>query len=255
MNPCIKSTLLAGLASLCLAAAGPPAEVGINERLGAQVPLDLQLNDEAGKPVTLGSLIDKPTVLTLNYFSCTGICTPLLNGVAEVLGKVQARPGQDFQVITVSFDPRDTPDIAARKRTNYLQEITRPTPPSAWRFLTGPAASTRALCDSVGFNFKLQDGYYIHPGAIMLLSPRGKVTRYMYGIAFLPADLQMAVGEAARGEANPTINRLLRFCFTADPKGRGYVVNFTRIAGSATLVMASAFFAVLGFRKKRHAKP
>ncbi len=134
----------------------PAEQVGIDEKLGARVPLDLVLNDENGEPVTLGSLIDKPTILTLNYFRCAGICTPLLNGVADVVNQIKDQPGQDFQVITVSFDPGDTPEIAAQKQANYLKEIKRPIAPAAWRFLTGPAPATRALCDAVGFNFKAQ---------------------------------------------------------------------------------------------------
>ncbi len=238
------------------AAQPPPAagEVGIYERLGAQVPLDLVLNGEDGSPVRLGSLIDKPTVLTLNYFSCTGICTPLLNGVVDVVNQVKAGPGQDFQVVTVSFDPKDTPEIASQKRTNYLKVIHRPFPPTAWRFLTGPAPATRALCDSVGFKFKAQGDSYIHPGAIMLLSPGGKITRYIYGTSFLPADLQMAILEAARGETRPTINQWLQFCYSYDPNGRGYVFNATKAGGAATLILGAGFLALLVFKKKPRVK-
>jgi len=243
--------LLAGPAAPAQTPAAPAAEAGIEQKLGAQVPLDLVLNDENGRPVALRSLIDKPTVLTLNYFSCAGICTPLLNGVADVLGQVKAQPGQDFQVITVSFDPKDTPEIALQKQTNYLKEIKRPIAPSAWRFLTGSSAATRALCDAVGFKFKAQGDSFIHAGAIMLLSPGGKVTRYIYGVSFQPADLQMAVLEAARGETRPTVNQWLQFCFSYDPEGRGYVFSVTRAAATVILLLATGFAAVLVFRRRR----
>ena len=243
--------LLTGLAVPAQAPAAPAADVGIDQKLGAQVPLDLVLNDENGKPVTLRSLIDKPTVLTLNYFSCAGICTPLLNGVVDVVNQVKAQPGQDFQVITVSFDPKDTPEIALQKQTNYLKEIKRPISPAAWRFLTGSSTATRALCDAVGFRFKAQGDGFIHAGAIMLLSPGGKLTRYIYGVSFQPADLQMAVLEAARGETRPTINQWLQFCFSYDPEGRGYVFSVTRVAATITLLLAAGFAAVLIFRRKR----
>jgi protein SCO1 len=236
-------------------AADPPvfsaAEVGIDEKLGAQVPLDLVLNDEEGRPVKLGALLGKPTVLTLNYFRCAGICTPLLNGVVDVINQVQANPGQDFQVITVSFDPRDTPEIAFQKRSNYLKEIQRPIPPAAWRFLTGEGAATKALCDAVGFKFKAQGADFIHAGAIVILSPQGKVTRYMYGVTFLPADLQMAVLEASRGEARPTINKWLQFCYSAEPSGRGFVFSITKTVASITILLAVIFAAGLVFRKPR----
>jgi protein SCO1 len=230
-----------------------PQEVGIDEKLGGQIPLDLALRDEAGRTVKLGALLDKPTILTLNYFSCAGICTPLLNGVTEVLNSTRAQPGVEFQVITVSFDERDTPEIAATKRTNYLREIHRPFPPSAWRFLTGDAANTRTLCDSVGFKFKQDGEGFVHAGAIVFLSPQGRVTRYMYGTTFLPADLQLAVQEAARGEAQPTISKWLKICFSSDPAGRKFAFSFTKVAAVLT-ILAAAVFAVVLARKGRRQK-
>jgi len=227
-----------------------PQEVGIDEKLGAQVPLGLVLRDEEGRPVKLGALIDKPTILTLNYFRCAGICTPLLNGLTEAVDRTQALPGVDFQVITVSFDERDTPEIAATKRTNYLREIHRPFPPSAWHFLTGEGAATKALCDSVGFKFKKDGDDFIHAGAIVFLSPAGKVTRYMYGTTFLPADLQQAALEAARGEAQPTINKWLKICFSSEPTGRKFVFSITKAAALLT-ILAAALFAALLLRRGR----
>ncbi|MEW5764700.1 MAG: SCO family protein [Acidobacteriota bacterium] len=230
------------------AAAG---DVGIVEVLGRSAALDATLKDEEGRDVTLRQILDKPTVLTLNYFRCAGICTPLLNGVVEFLNRLDgAEPGRDFQVVTVSFDPTDTPEIALRKKQNYLKQMKRPFPPSAWRFLTGTAESTKALCDSVGFRFRQEGDQFVHPGAIVFLSPEGRVTRYMYGVTFLPADVAMAVEEARRGQAEPTINKLLAFCYSYDPAGRRYVFNVTRLAGAATLVLAGAFVAVLVLRRK-----
>jgi protein SCO1/2 len=162
----------------------------------------------------------------------------------------KASLGKDFRVITVSFDDRDTPEIAAHKQANYLQELTRPVTLADWRFLTGDATSTRRLADSVGFRFKKLGNDFVHPAALMLLSPMGKITRYMYGITYLPADLEMAVGEAARGEVQPTINKWLEFCFSYDPKGRRYVLSATRIAGSFVLAAAIAFASFLFFKSK-----
>jgi protein SCO1/2 len=258
--------LLAAAALLCLPAlaqtpaptapapAAPtytPQEVGIDEKLGATIPLDLVLKGEDGQPVTLRQLIDKPTLLTLNYFRCAGICTPQLSGVAEVLNRTEAIPGKDFQVLTVSFDGRDEPEIAAQKRTNYLGEITRPFPPAAWRFLTGPDATTRGLADAVGFKFKQVDNDFVHAAAIIFISPQGKVTRYMYGTTYVPADLQMAAQEAARGEAQPTINKFLKFCFSYDPAGRKYVLNSTTIGATVIILAALAFVATLVRRGRK----
>ena len=224
-------------------AAAPADEVGIDERLGATIPLSLQLNDETGQPVSLRALVDKPTVLTLNYFRCGGICTPQLNNLVQTLNRIEIEPGRDFQVITVSFDSADTFEVAAAKRTNYLKLMKRPFPPTAWRFLTGDEAATKALAAAVGFNFKRQGESFIHAGALIILSPEGKVTRYMYGITYLPADLEMAVDEAASGLVRPTISKALSFCFSYDPAGRKYVINVTRIAGLATLMLAIVFAA------------
>jgi protein SCO1/2 len=227
-----------------------PEEVGINEKLGATIPLDLALKAEDGSSVTLRQLIDKPTILTLNYYRCAGICTPQLGGVAEVLNRTEAVPGRDFQVLTVSFDERDEPEVAAQKRTNYLGEITRPFPPAAWRFLTGPGATTKALAEAVGFKFKRVNDDFVHAAALVFISPQGKVTRYMYGTSYLPADLQMAAQEAARGEAMPTINKFLKFCFSYDPVGRKYVLNTTSIS-AAFIILAAAIFVFTLVRRGR----
>jgi protein SCO1/2 len=226
-------------------------EVAIDEKLGATVPLDLQLNDESGQKVTLKALIDKPTVLTLNYFRCAGICTPQLNDLVRTLNRIELEPGKDFQVITVSFDPADTPEVAAGKRTNYFKLLKRPFPPLAWRFLTGDAASTKRLTDAVGFEFKRQGDMFLHPGALIILSPQGKVTRYMYGITYLPADLQMALDEAKTGVARPTISKALSFCFSYDPAGHKYVIDTTRIGGFVTLLGAAVFVGLVLFKGRR----
>jgi protein SCO1 len=252
---------LAGILLLCVQAraqdpsAAPPIysadEAGLDEKLGETIPLDLVLRDETGKSVVLRELIDKPTILTLNYFRCAGLCSVLLNGVARVINQTQAVPGREFQVVTVSFDERDTFDIAAQKRINYLGEIQRPFPPSAWRFLTGDAKSTRAFADAVGFHYKRVGEDFVHPAAIMFLSPQGRITRYMFGTTYLPADLQMAVQEAARGEARPTVNKWLRFCYSFEPQGRGYVLNVTRIVALILLAAAGAFALALFLRSAR----
>jgi protein SCO1 len=215
--------------------------VGIDEKLGAQIALDVDLKDEAGSIVNLRDLINKPTILTLNYFRCAGICTPLLNGLVEALNEIPLEPGNSFQVITISFDSTDTPEIAHQKRINYLEQIKRPFPPAAWRFLTGEAESTRKIADSVGFGYRREGDQYVHPGAIMVLTPTGRVSRYFYGITFLPADLQLAIQEAARGEVNPTIARALAYCYSYDPGSGAYVLNITRIVGTGILLVAGLF--------------
>lgn len=222
-----------------------PGEAGIDERLGAQLALDTVLKDEDGNDVTLRQLVDKPTILTLNYFRCAGICTPLLNGLADTLSQVALEPNRDYRVITVSFDPSDTPEVAHQKRINYLRQMKRPFPPAGWRFLTGSAQATRSVTDSVGFYFRAADSGFAHAGAIIVLTPQGIVSRYIYGVSFLPADIQMALEEAAAGEVHPTMSRILALCYSYDPEGRRYVLNITRVTGAAILVVAAGFVMFL----------
>ncbi len=233
-------------------------EVGLEEKQGRTLPLDVVLMDEQGHPAPLRRLVDKPTLLTLNYFRCTLVCTPQLNGLLEVLEKIPAQPGTDFQVLTVSFDPRDTPDMAARKRSNYLAKLQRPFPPEAWRFLTGSGEATAALAEGVGFRYQKQGDGYAHPAALILVSPKGVITRYLYGSATLPADLQMAIEEAARGESRPSINKLLSICFRYDPQGGRYLFSVTRLAAVVILTASVIYILALvvqGRRTRRVGRP
>jgi protein SCO1 len=234
--------------------ANAPPDLGVDEKLGQTVPLDLVLIDENGDRVKLRDLIDKPTLLTLNYFRCTGLCTPLLNGIAEMLQKTDLVAGKDFQILTVSFDPRDDAELAGIKKQNYVKQLGPAFPASAWRFLTGDPVSTKRLADSVGFKFARHGDDYVHPGAVMVLSPAGMVTRYLYGVSFLPFDVKMAVTEAAQGRTGPTIARLLRFCYSYDPSGRRYSLNITRIAAAFTIMLAVGFAVAVTITRKRRPK-
>ncbi|MEK7383370.1 MAG: c-type cytochrome [Elusimicrobiota bacterium] len=232
------------------APADTPTGVGIVEKLGAHVPLDLDLLDEDGKKVTLRRMVNRPTVLVLVYYRCAGICTPLLVGLTRTLNMLPLEPGKDFNVVTVSFDPLDTPRIAKEKRLNSLRQIQRPFPPSAWRFLTGAQSSTRALADSVGFGFVKKDEDYIHPAALMILAKDGKLTRYMHGTTFVPADMQLALSEASSGIVRPTVSKFLAFCYTFDPESRRQVFRLNRVFGALTLAVAALFLAALLWTKK-----
>lgn len=233
------------------AAQAPPQTAGLDENLGKTVPLALTLLDEQSRPVPLSDLINRPTLLTLNYFRCAGLCTPQLNGLATALNQMRLEPGKDFQVLTVSFDPRDTPQIAAGKRVNYLAALTRPCPPEAWRFLTGGVGATRALAEAVGFGFQSQGQEFIHPAALIVLSPQGRITRYLYGVSYLPAELDMAVSDAAKGLTRPTVPKWLSFCYSADPSGRKQVFSVTRAAAVVTLAGAAVFLSMLLLRRRR----
>jgi len=257
---CAAGLLL--LAGASLPAGGRVAEppsgaapaVGIVEHLGETVPLDLEFRDESGRTVRLGDLVDRPTVLSLVYYSCPGICTPLLTGLAEVLNLMDMRPGEDYRVITVSFDASDTPKLASEKKRNYLNLIDRREfPAEAWSFLTGDQESIDAITQAVGFGYEKQGRDFVHAAAIYVLSPKGKIVRYLYGTTFLPLDLKLALTEASQGRVGPTINKILLFCFNYDPDGRKYVLNTTRIAGTAVLLMALGFVIYLGAGSRRRA--
>ena len=250
----LAALMLSGADASVRGQGSAPREAGIDEKLGAQVALDAVLKSEDGNDITLRQLIGKPTILTLNYFTCTGICSPLLNGLVDTFNQLGLEPGKDFQVITVSFDPSDTPEVAREKRVNYLKQMKRPFPPEAWRFLTGSEQATKAVTDSVGFNFRPVENGFVHAGTVIVLTPQGIVSRYLYGISFVPADIQMALQEAAKGLVRPTISRILAFCYSYDPQSRGYVLSITRLAGAATLLFAAGFmlFVLKGrFRKKK----
>jgi len=256
-----RMTLILGVAALALPTIAraetpreAPLDVGVDEKLGQTVPLDLELVNEEGQRVSLRKLLDKPTLLTLNYFRCTGLCTPLLSGVAEMLGRTDQAPGKDFQVLSVSFDPRDTAEMAGLKKQNYIKQLGPAFPPDAWRFLTGDPVTTKRLADSVGFRFAKHGDDYVHAGAIMVLSPNGKIARYLYGVTFLPFDVKMAVSEAQQDRTGPTIARFLKFCYSYDPSGRRYFVDITRVAAVFTIALALGFGIVIAANRKKHSK-
>lgn len=233
----------------------PP--VGIDEHLGGQLPLDAVFRDETGQTTTLGQVIDgRPTVMALVYFDCPGICTPLLNGMVDVLNdpKFAMKPGADFQVVTVSFNPKDTPHLAAKKRDTYVGQMTRPFPKSAWRFLTGTQDNIDKLVKALGFKYKKSGDTFVHSGSIYAISPKGKIARYLYGVDYLPFDLEMALTEASQGKTGPTINKLLRYCFSYDPAGRRYTLAVTRLAGAGTLIGAMILMTVLTVSGRKRTK-
>jgi protein SCO1/2 len=232
-------------------AEAPQAPVGMNERLGEAIPPDLVLRDESGAPVRLAELVDRPTVLALVYFRCAGICSPLLNGLTNVVERTGLRPGADFRILTVSFDDRDDPPLADAKRRNYLAGLSKDFPPDAWRFLTGDAATTKRLADAVGFGFRREGEDFIHPAVLTVLAPGGKITRYLYGISFLPFDVKMAIVEASQGRAVPTVSRVLQICYRYDTAGQRYRLDLTRLFGIGTLAALVPFGAFLALRSSK----
>jgi protein SCO1/2 len=219
--------------------------IGLEEKLGAKVPLDLVFQDENNHTVVLRDLIRKPTIVSLVYYSCPDVCPLLLSGVADVLDKVALEPGKDFSVLTISFDKNDTPEDSKKKKKNYMTAMQRPFPQESWKFLTGDIQNIRHFTDAVGFHFKREKNGFIHPVVLIVLSSDGKIARYLQGVTFLPFDLKMALIEASEGRTGSTINRALQFCFSYDPKGRTYVFNIMRILGISVFVFLIAFIIFL----------
>jgi len=225
--------------------------IGIDEKLGQYVPLDSTFNDENGNGIRLGQLIHRPTILALVYYHCPDVCSLLLANLAGVLNKLPSEPGKEYHVLAVSFDEMEKPDLALQRKGMYLKMIERPFPEEAWRFLTGDQENIRKLTDAVGFHFKREGKDFLHPVSLVVLSPDGKIIRYLYGTEFLPMDLKMALLEASEGRIGPTVSKVLRFCFSYDPKGRKYVFNTLKVTGIVTLLFALSLITFLVFKGKR----
>lgn len=228
-------------------------EVGVDEHLGAYLPLDLTFLDEEGRSIALREVVDRPTILTLVYYRCPGICSPLLTGLVDTLDRLDLEPGADYEVLTISFDPTETPDLAKRKRVNHLAAFHKPFPAEAWTWMTGDSASVAAITEAVGFRYQRAGKDFTHPGVLTILAPDGKIARYLYGITFLPFDVKLALVEAAEGRTGPSINRLLYYCFSYDPDGKRYAFNIIKVAGIVILFFAAALalFLVLTGRRAR----
>lgn len=208
---------------------------------------------ENSDTVPLISLIDKPTILNLVYYRCPGICSPIMNSLAEVVDKIDMEIGKDYQILTVSFDARESTELGLKKKQNYLSMLNKKINPSGWVFMTSDSSDIVQLTKLVGFNYKLVGNDFIHPGMIAIFSPKGKLTRYLYGTYFLPFEVKLALAEAVKGQSGPTINRVLQFCYTYDPQGRKYVLDITKVSGIFILLTGLVLLLVL-LLKPKHKK-
>ncbi len=229
----------------------PNIEVGIDEKLGEFVPLDIPFYDEYGKTIQLKDIVNgKPTIIAIVYYRCPGICSPLLAGLAEVIDELDLEPIQDFNVMTVSFDHREGYIMASEKKKNYYSSMKKKIPFEAWRFLTADSINVVRLTNAVGWRFIPQGNDFMHGAAIIVISPEGKIARYLYGTEFLPFDTKMALVEASEGRVGSTITKVMEFCFSYDPEGRGYALNITRITGAGVIFFIIVFVAFISIKKK-----
>jgi len=225
--------------------AGRKEQIGIEERLGQRIPLDAAFRNEGGREVLLKEVLGKPIIVSLVYLKCTHTCPLLLGALAEVLGRLDLKPLKDYSVLTISFDEEDTPDIARDKKKNYLQAINAPFPETAWRFFTGDRENIKKFTDAVGFTFRREESGFAHPVALIVLSPDGRIVRYLYGRTFLPFDLTMAVTEADKGKIGLSTRGVLLYCFSYDRPGRRYVFNILKVFGTVMIVALVSFFLYL----------
>jgi protein SCO1/2 len=225
--------------------------VGIDQKVGQYVPLDLTFADEKGQTVNLKQLIHRPTILALVYLHCPNVCSLLLQNLADALDKLPAEPGKEYSVLSVSFDETEKPDLALQKKKTYLKMIQKPFPENAWRFLTGDKENIRKLTDAIGFHFRRVGEDFEHPVGLIILAPDGKIIRYMYGADLLSFDLKMALVEASQGKIGPAISKVVRFCFSYDPKANKLVFNTLKVTGTVTLLFALSFIVFLLFKGKK----
>lgn len=229
---------------------GQSGKIGVTEHLGDTIPLDLKFINEKNDTVTLRQLIDKPVVLSFVYFDCPGICTPLLEGVSDVIEQTDMTLGKDYTAITISFNANDDSKKAVEKKGNLVCRNCKEKN-QHWHYLTGDSASIRKILSATGYAAKRQGNDYLHAGVIMVLSPAGMITRYLYGMRFSPFDLKLALIEAAKGQPQPTINKVLEFCYSYDAEGKKYGLELTKLIGTFTLIVLAVFVLVLILKRKK----
>ena len=253
----LLSVLVAGLFDFAAARADVPRVlqgIGFDQRLNEQVPLDLTFTDDAGRPVTLADYFgSKPVILVLAYYQCPRLCTLVLNGLVQGMLEMPFTAGKEFEVVTVSFDPLETWELAASKKEAYLQRYGRPGTANGWHFLTGDETNIRALAAAVGFRYRYDAAtkQFAHASGIMILTPEGRISRYFYGIEYAPRDIRLGLVEASRNQIGSPVDQILLFCYHYDPATGRYgaiAMNLVRLAG-ALFVLIGGVFLLAAFRR------
>jgi protein SCO1/2 len=237
----------------------PLREIGFDQNLDRPVPLDTLFRDEAGRTVRLGDYFGKrPVVLVFAYYNCPMLCTQVINGLSTALSVLSLTPGKDFEIVTVSFDPADTPATARAKKAPYIERYKRPGAEAAWHFLTGDPPAIERLTKAAGFRYVWdeQTKQFAHPTGVIVLTPDGRLARYLFGIEYGPRDLRYALVEASDGRVGSIVDSLVLYCYHYDPmKGRyGLVImRAVRVAGAATVLLLGTFIVVMIRREKHQA--
>ena len=274
-NGLIAMLLVIGTAISCLAQAAPRLQpgdtlanqkpsildqVGLDQRLNQQIPLDLTFNDESGNAVQLQQYFgSKPVILIMVYYQCPMLCTEVLNGFTGAMnGIVRFNIGREFNVVTVSIDPRDTPQDAAAAKKKYLQRYRRAGADQGWHFLTGKKDQIDALAQAVGFRYAWDPAIqqYAHASGIMLLTPAGRLAQYYYGIEYPPRDIQLGLIEASKGKIGNLADQVILYCYHYDVRQGKYgaaIFNLLRLSALATIFALGGFMVIM-FRRDSHAR-
>jgi protein SCO1/2 len=235
----------------------PLREIGFDQNLNQQLPLDLPFRDDSGETVRIGDYFGKkPVVLAFVYYECPMLCSQVLGSLAKTLRTMSLVPGQDFDIVTVSFDPRETPGLAAAKKAEYLARYDRPEAAAGWHFLTGDQMPISELTKSAGFRYVWDEPtkQFAHPSGIIVVTPEGKPARYLFGVEYGPRDLRLAIVEASQGQIGSPVDSLLLYCYHYDPMTGRYglvIMKMLRVAGVGT-VLAIGGFIFFALRRDRH---
>jgi protein SCO1/2 len=239
----------------------PLREIGFDQNLNAAVPLDVPFLDEAGRAVRLGDYFGRrPVVMVFAYYDCPMLCTLVINGLSSALKVLSLSPGDDFEIVTVSFDPRDTPSSASTKKATYLERYKREGAANAWHFLTGDQASIDRLTKAAGFRYvwDTDTKQFAHPTGVIVLTPDGRLARYLFGIEYGPRDLRFAIVEASAGKIGSAVDSLLLYCYHYDPMTGRYglaIMRAMRIAGAATVLALAGFISIMLRRERARGRP
>ena len=236
------------------------ARVGIDQKLDAQIPLDAVFRDETGRQVKLAEYFGtRPVILTLVYYECPMLCTQVLNGAVAAFKVLNFDIGDEYEVVTLSFNPKETPQMASAKKETYLNKYGRPAGAKAWHFLTGEQPAIDALASSVGFRYVFDQAsqQYVHASALIVLTPEGRVSKYFYGIDYPPKDLRLGLIEASGGKIGTPVDQVLLYCYHYDPHSGKYsmvVMNVLRLAGIATVALIGGFVVTMWRLDRRNSK-
>jgi len=248
-----------GMVSSALPA--PLRSIGFDQNIDQRVPLDTLFRDESGATVRLGDYFGRrPVVLVFAYFDCPMLCTQVINGLSSALGVLSLVPGKDFEIVTVSFNPRDTPAAAAAKKAVYLERYKQPGAAASWHFLTGDESSIERLTQAAGFRYAwdADTKQFAHPSGIIVLTPDGRLARYLFGIEYGPRDLRFGIVEASAGKVGTPVDSLLLYCYHYDPMTGRYglaIMRVMRLAGAATVLALVAFILAMVRRERRGPAP